>query len=162
MKQIFIVRHAKSDWENELSDFERPLNQRGHLDAPAMAKRILQLGYKPEILISSSVRRAISTARYFAVEFGYPNECIRQERNIYDIGQKFTLELITQLDDNINSAMIFGHNPDQSSLATFFGNEPIVNMPTCAVVGIELDTDNWANIKTATSKLLFFEFPKGR
>lgn len=162
MKQIFIVRHAKSDWDNELEDYDRPLSQRGHNDAPIMAKRISSMGYKPDMLISSSARRAISTARYFAMEFGYPNDCIRLERDIYDIGQRFTLDMITNLSFATDSAMIFGHNPDHSYVATYLSNEPIGNMPTCAVVGIQFETDDWRNIKKSTSKLLFFEFPKER
>lgn len=162
MKQLFIVRHAKSDWDNALEDFDRPLNQRGHKDAPMMAKRINELGFRPAILISSPAQRAITTARYFAMEYGYPNDCIRLERDIYDIGQRFTLDMITNLSFATDSAMIFGHNPDHSYVATYLSNEPIGNMPTCAVVGIQFETDDWRNIKKSTSKLLFFEFPKER
>ena len=162
MKQLFIVRHAKSDWDNELEDYDRPLSQRGHNDAPIMAKRISSMGYKPDMLISSSARRAISTARYFAMEFGYPNDCILQEREIYDIGQRFTLDLITKLSPSVNSVMIFGHNPDHSYVATYLSNEQIGNLPTCAVVGIQFDTDDWSNIKSSTTKLLCYELPKDR
>ena len=44
MKKLFIVRHAKSDWHNELEDFDRPLNNRGETDAPIMAQKINNMG----------------------------------------------------------------------------------------------------------------------
>jgi phosphohistidine phosphatase len=42
MKTLFLIRHAKSDWNDaSLSDFDRPLNERGKRDAPVMAHRLL-------------------------------------------------------------------------------------------------------------------------
>lgn len=159
MKRIFLVRHAKSDWHNNLEDFDRPLNNRGETDAPEMAKRIKEMGFIPDIIISSPAKRAITTAKYFATAFGYSHECIQEERPIYDIGQRYTLKLITELPETLSSAMIFGHNPDHSYLATYLSNSEIGNMPTCSVVGIEFDTDNWEDIKKAKATLLCFEFP---
>lgn len=159
MKRIYLVRHAKSDWHNNLEDFDRPLNNRGETDAPEMAKRIKEMGFVPDIIISSPAKRAITTAKYFASVFKYSHECIQEERSIYDVGQRYTLKLITELPETLNSPMIFGHNPDHSYLATYLSNSEIGNMPTCSVVGIEFDTDSWEDIKKAKSTLLFFEFP---
>lgn len=161
MKRVFIVRHAKSDWDNNLEDFDRPLNNRGHKDAPQMAQKLLKKGYKPDMLISSSAMRAITTAKYFASEFGYPDNCILEKREIYDIGYKFVLDMIKELPENTKSVMIFGHNPDQSHLATYLSNEQIGNMPTCAVVGIEFDTDDWSAIIKSDTEFLCYETPKG-
>ena len=160
MKRVFIVRHAKSDWDNNLSDFDRPLNTRGIEDAPNMAKRINEMGFKPDIIISSPANRAITTAKAFADEYEYAQDCIQQERDIYDIGQRFTLRLITELPKTLKSVMIFGHNPDHSHLSTYLSNIQIGNMPTCSIVGIEFDTDKWSDIQKAKPKLLCFEYPK--
>lgn len=160
MKKIFIVRHAKSDWDNNLIDFERPLSERGHEDAPVMAELIKALGESPDLIISSPANRAKTTARYFADVFGYPKESIEYHHEIYDIGQKFTLELLTKLPQKIESVMVFGHNPDHSYLATYLSNEVIGNMPTCSIVGVEMQTEFWADIKNAESRLICYEFPK--
>ncbi len=160
MKRVYIVRHAKSDWNNELEDFDRPLNDRGHRDAPAMAERINKMGHKPDMIVSSPAKRAITTAKYFAQEYDYPEDCIRKEVDIYNLGQRFTLATIADLPPTTDSVMIFGHNPDHSYVATLLSNTQIGNMPTCAVVGVEFDTDDWQDIKKAESKLLFFEYPK--
>lgn len=71
MKQLLLVRHAKSDWGNPgLDDFDRPLNERGKKDAPAMAKRIIEKKIKIDAFISSPAKRAAKTAKYFAAAFG--------------------------------------------------------------------------------------------
>lgn len=160
MKKIFIVRHAKSDWNNNLIDFERPLNERGHNDAPIMAEKIKSLGERPQLIISSPAMRAKTTAKYFAEVFGYADECIEYHHEIYDIGQKFTIQMLTKISPKIDSVMVFGHNPDQSHLATYLSNEIIGNMPTCAVVGVEMQTENWSEIKNAESRLICYEYPK--
>ncbi|MCB0702911.1 MAG: histidine phosphatase family protein [Candidatus Kapaibacterium sp.] len=160
MKKIFIVRHAKSDWNNNLIDFERPLNERGHNDAPIMAEKIKSLGERPQLIISSPAMRAKTTAKYFAEVFGYADECIMYHHEIYDIGQKFTIQMLTKISPKIDSVMVFGHNPDQSHLATYLSNENIGNMPTCAVVGVEMQTENWSEIKNAESRLICYEYPK--
>ena len=73
MKTLFLVRHAKSSWENPgLSDEERPLNPRGERDAPRMGKRLAAREVKPDILISSPALRAHSTSIKIAAEIGYP------------------------------------------------------------------------------------------
>lgn len=160
MKRIFIVRHAKSDWNNNLIDFERPLNERGHNDAPIMAEKIKSLGERPQLIISSPAMRAKTTAKYFAEVFGFADECIEYHHEIYDIGQKFTIQMLTKISPKIDSVMVFGHNPDQSHLATYLSNENIGNMPTCAVVGVEMQTENWSEIKNAESRLICYEYPK--
>jgi phosphohistidine phosphatase len=67
MKTLLLIRHAKSSWDTpSQKDFDRPLNDRGHHDAPAMAERLLDKGIKIDAFISSTANRALTTARYFA------------------------------------------------------------------------------------------------
>ena len=75
MKTLILVRHAKSDWGNpSLSDFDRPLNERGKRDAPVMAKRLLDKKIKIDQIIASPAKRAARTAKYFAEVFDYKKE----------------------------------------------------------------------------------------
>ncbi|MGC5317030.1 SixA phosphatase family protein, partial [Escherichia coli] len=67
MKQLIIVRHAKSSWANiGMSDFERPLNERGNRDAPEMANRLINRNVAIDAFVSSTANRALTTAIYFA------------------------------------------------------------------------------------------------
>ena len=71
MKTIVIARHAKSDWATGLSDHDRPLNARGKLDAPRMGQALNELGFQPDLIISSSAVRARTTAEIVAKEHLY-------------------------------------------------------------------------------------------
>ena len=64
MRELFIMRHAKSSWDDPtLSDFERPLNRRGKEDAPLMGEHLKRLGIKPDLIVSSPAKRAKKTAK---------------------------------------------------------------------------------------------------
>jgi phosphohistidine phosphatase len=77
MKSLFVVRHAKSDWNSAAqTDFDRPLNDRGNKDAPLMAKRMFDQGHKLDVLISSNAMRAKTTAQFFADAYGYKTKNI--------------------------------------------------------------------------------------
>ena len=71
MKQLLVIRHAKSSWNDAvIDDFDRPLNERGNSDAPRMAKLLSEKGIHVDAIISSTANRAFSTAIYFAKELG--------------------------------------------------------------------------------------------
>ena len=66
MKTLVLARHAKSSWdEPDLEDHDRPLNERGEHDAPRMAKRLAGTGVRPEVILSSTALRALTTAEIF-------------------------------------------------------------------------------------------------
>ncbi len=84
MKTLYLVRHAKSSWEQpELSDLERPLNKRGKKDAPFMGSLLKKKNEIPELIISSPAKRASSTAKRFAEELGIKKEDIKTEKDLY-------------------------------------------------------------------------------
>ena len=76
-KKLYIIRHAKSSWSDmSLDDFDRPLNKRGKANAPVMGTRFKNKGVKPDIIISSPAKRAISTAKIIAKKVKYVDEII--------------------------------------------------------------------------------------
>jgi phosphohistidine phosphatase len=161
MKTIYLVRHSKSSWEtNTLNDFDRPLNQRGHSDAPMMAEIINKLIKVPDIIYSSPAMRAITTASYFAKAFGINIDEIQKDKKIYESGSKHIINLIKNLDDKYSSVMILGHNPDMTSLVTYYCGDYFENMPTSSIVCIDIDCDNWHDTSVENGKIRFFEFPK--
>src|SRR5690606_41986036 len=88
MKHLYIVRHAKSSWDDlSLQDTHRPLSERGLRDAPRMAKRFKERDVPVGLMISSPAVRALETCRIFAEILGYPQKDIRVERSIYQIGR---------------------------------------------------------------------------
>lgn len=161
MKRLFLVRHAKSSWSNhELRDFERPLNKRGNRDAPFMGKLIKEKGIRPDLLISSPAKRALTTAQYFAEKLNYANEDIVEEDDLYEGGSRDIKKVVSEQDENISSIMLFGHNPGLTDFCNHISDRQIDNIPTSAVVSLILKTDKWNDISKATCKLEFFEYPK--
>jgi phosphohistidine phosphatase len=62
VKTLLILRHAKSSWSDaSLSDHDRPLNKRGKGDAPKMGSLLRAEELTPDLIISSSAKRAIRT-----------------------------------------------------------------------------------------------------
>ena len=71
--QIILIRHAKSSWNDPTqSDFDRPLNDRGEIDAPEMGKRLKAAGIVPDLIIASTAKRAQQTAAHIAKGVGVP------------------------------------------------------------------------------------------
>ena len=161
MKTLLLVRHAKSSWDSpEQSDFERPLNKRGHRDAPFMGKIIKQLNILPELIVSSPAKRAITTATYYAEELGYPVQNIIQDEIIYANGPKEILKMINQIDDSLNCIMVFGHNPDLSTLFNYLSDNEYGSLPTCGTICIDFEIDSWSNVGETDGTMRFFEHPK--
>ncbi len=160
-KTLYLVRHAKSSWKNEgLSDAERPLNKRGKQDAPFMANHLKQRGEKPDLLISSSAKRTLSTAKLFASELGYAKENIVVMENLYMAGVNDFLKIIKNVNDSAESIMLFSHNPGITDFANFISGSDIENIPTAGAVRIDFDIYKWKEINNTSGKLKFFIFPK--
>ena len=160
MKNLLIIRHAKSDWgDGGLSDIERPLADRGLKDAKMMGEVLEKKEIKPGIMISSPALRAFSTCRIIADKLGYDRNAIKVEQVLYfgEIGE--ILKMLEKYLPTAQTICIFGHNPTFSELANNLCPDFGTEMPTCSVVSLELDTKN-KSIKPGSAKLLWFDYPK--
>src|SRR5687768_6122328 len=100
MKTLILVRHAKSSWDTPgLSDFDRPLNERGKKDAPEMAERLKEKGLKPDVFVSSPAKRARRTARFFAEAFGVEKGDIVLVEDLYMATEEAFIKAIKGLKD---------------------------------------------------------------
>lgn len=161
MKKLFIVRHAKSSWDfPELDDFDRPLNKRGKKNAPEMGKRLAKRGISPQLLIASPAKRAAATARRIAEEISFPKSEILKEPRFYHGTNHDVIEVLKRQDDEIETIMIFGHNPGWTDLTNHLAGSKIYNIPTCGVAEIDFDIHSWAEIDAKKGKLIFFDYPK--
>ncbi len=162
MKQLTLIRHAKSDWgDHNLRDHDRPLNDRGERSAPQIGRALAERGHKPDSFIASTALRAQSTARLIAAELDFPDSGIIAEARIYAADVSTLLEVIGDIDDAVEAAFLIGHNPGFHDLANaLIPDEPIMDMPTCAVVHMELAIDHWALAGTGSAALLDHLYPK--
>lgn len=162
MKTLTIVRHAKSSWDNEdWTDIERPLNEKGFSDAelmsPIIAKKLVK---KPDVILSSNALRALSTANIFAQAIGFTEDAVVIENGLYDRGTKYIINLLKTQVDDVNSIILFGHNPDVTSMAIYFLGDFRESLPTCAVISIDFDIEQWAEIEDVNGVMKFYEYPK--
>ena len=161
-KILYLVRHAKSSWKDpSLADRDRPLNKRGRRSAPDMGKRMAVQGHRPDIIVSSRAKRAISTARKIAKELGCDVSDIVTDEKLYFSGAGGMVSVLEGIDARYHKVMIVGHNPDMTSLMNTLGNTYVANMPTCAIAVIGFDMASWADLSSADGELLGYDFPKG-
>ncbi len=161
MKELILVRHAKSSWKDPaLRDHERPLNKRGKRDAPEMGERLVRRGCYADLFISSSAVRALETARTIAGKLGYPRRDIQVEDRLYHAGVNELIGVIGDVDDSVVNLAIFGHNPGLTDLANLLGPREILNLPTCAVLHLRFDFDAWSGLEEASGEEVAYDFPK--
>lgn len=161
LKTLIIHRHAKSSWDDmSISDFDRPLNNRGMANAPVMGKRLRLQGLHIDLFISSPARRAIDTAKIVAAQLGYPASEIVEEHRIYMAGVQSLLKIINHISDAHHTAILFGHNPGLTELVDYLSGSDIGNLPTSGQAIIDFSTDSWAEISRGTGTLVHLDFPK--
>ena len=161
MKSIIIIRHAKSSWSNNnLPDFERPLNHRGEKDAPEMASRLKKKVPKIDAFISSPAKRALTTAAYFAEEYGLKKKDVEQVQQLYLADVRNFYDVIRKIDDSVHVAAIFSHNPGITDFANTLTSTRVDDMPTCAIFAIDADISSWSDFAEAEKMFQFFDYPK--
>jgi phosphohistidine phosphatase len=159
MKKIFILRHAKSSWiDPKLSDFERPLNDRGLNAAPFMGELIARRGLFPDAIVSSPAKRAAQTATLLKESAGLNIE-IKFDDRIYEASPNTLRQAVSELDNNLDSVMLVGHNPGIEGFIRYLTGQT-ESMPTAALAIIKLKIDRWADIAADSGKLIEVIRPK--
>jgi phosphohistidine phosphatase len=161
MKNLLIMRHAKSDWNNSsLTDFDRPLNERGAKIAPLIGKELLHRKKIPELIISSPANRAKATAQMVAESCIYEGEIIF-EKDFYLGSLGEIIEIIRKKAKDHSCIMVVGHNPTWETLVSkLCKSSTNIQMPTAAVASIFFDMDAWTQLSPGTGKLEFLLIPK--
>ena len=162
MKNVYLLRHAKSSWaDGSLSDRQRPLNERGLRDAPAMGERFAAREESLQRVLSSPAERAHTTARLFCEACGFPPDDIVIEPDLYFSGSGSIVDLLLAQDDSVQSLMLVFHNPD----ITYFANSidydvRFDNIPTCGLVKLVSDIAQWRDWTADDSDVEYFDYPK--
>lgn len=156
MKTLYLIRHAKSSSPDGIADFDRPLDERGHKDAPKMAKYLKDNNFNIDYFISSPAKRALTTCRYFAETFDQPN--IKKNEDLYEPLNEDFVNTIVRIDDAYSSAAIFSHDPTISEFASKLADD-LFEFPTCAVAIFEINCDSWSEFETAEKNLKHFFIP---
>jgi phosphohistidine phosphatase len=159
MKTIYLLRHAKSSWDDAaLSDFKRPLNERGMNTAPFMGEVMSRRGYSSSVIISSTAERAATTAELVKESAGLNAE-LRSDHRIYEASPNTLRTVASEIDDAMDSAMLVGHNPGIEAFIRYLTGS-VEPMPTAALAVIELSIDSWKDLDAECGTIVEIIRPK--
>ena len=149
MKTLLIMRHAKSSWdESGLHDHDRPLNKRGKVNAPRMGRLLRELDMVPDLIMTSSARRARDTAEAVADQSGYEGEA-KVVEDLYAAPPEAYLEALEAVDDSYARILVIGHNPGLEELLEMLTSEREA-LPTAAIARVDLPIESWQALTDET------------
>ena len=125
-----------------------------------MAARIQAAGIRPSLILSSPAVRAWTTARVLAQAISYPIEFLQRHERLYHAGVRRIIEVLGEQDVGFNSILIVGHNPGLTEFANYLVPDLTHNIPTCGVVSVTIDTDDWNLESVKGVELTVYDYPK--
>jgi phosphohistidine phosphatase len=156
-RRLILLRHAKSDWP-DVPDRERPLAKRGRRDAPVVGRWLREHRYLPDTVVCSAARRTRQTWKLVARQLG-GSPSVTFEPRAYGASAQALLYLARELPDSCLAALLIGHNPGVSDLATSLAGDGYhLSFPTAAVAVLEFEGD-WPDLAPGHTRLLDFAVP---
>lgn len=165
MKQLGLLRHAKSDWDDlNLRDFDRGLNDRGRRGAKLMAEHIKDYGAGWEMVLASPAERVRRTLA--ESDLSVP---VHFEEDAYLADSNTLIRLLREVSEKHGSVLLAAHNPGLQELAVDLVaedqrgplvDEVMIKFPTCAFAVLELDIDSWDQCAPGCGKLVHFARPR--
>lgn len=160
MKTILLLRHAKSSWKQpEMHDHDRPLNKRGKKEAPKVGMYIKEKDLVPDLIISSTARRARDTAQAVLEESGFLGE-VELYQDLYLSDTACYLDILRSLPDSDNRVLVVGHNPDLEDLLTLL-TDVSHHLATATLAQVDLPISSWNELNEATDGRLQFVWSPG-
>ncbi|WP_158265026.1 SixA phosphatase family protein [Blastopirellula marina] len=150
MKRLILMRHAKSSWEDNLADFDRPLNRRGLRDAPRIAAALSSLGWCPDVVIHSAALRTTQTWQLMAEYFPDVREVL-STKSLYH-GNPSDIQAATALlPGECQTSLFIGHNPGWELAVHQLSNQN-ERMTTANAALFEIDAEDWHNLFQHSSR----------
>tara|TARA_A100001011_G_scaffold108350_1_gene114948 strand:- start:6036 stop:6530 length:495 start_codon:yes stop_codon:yes gene_type:complete len=159
MKRLYVVRHADSSWDNRLlSDFERPLSNKGHLEAQQISDYLINKNYKVDFIIHSSAERTTETAKYIHQNLSKNNALkIFSEKLLYLTEVNDVIKILNIYLKDYQSILYVGHNPTITSLVNYISNANIDHIPSSGLSVIDI---NKYRLQKSSGDLIEFIYPK--
>jgi phosphohistidine phosphatase len=149
MKTLLLLRHAKSSWKHPgLHDHDRPLNKRGIKEAPKVGTYLKDHDLVPDLILSSTARRAQDTAKAVLEESGFSGE-IDLYQDLYLSDTSCYLDILCCLPGDANRILVVGHNPDLEELLTLL-TDSTEHLTTATLAQVDLPITSWQELNEAT------------
>ncbi|WP_070156258.1 SixA phosphatase family protein [Sphingobium phenoxybenzoativorans] len=169
MKRLTLLRHAKSDWDDPVKrDFDRPLNGRGERAAALIGQFAKAKGMVFDHLVASPAVRVIETLDTFFEGYGERLEP-QWDRRIYLASSVTLIDVIRDIPDSAETALLAGHNPGLEDLILTLvadnGESPLrdeveIKFPTASLAVMDLSVDSWADVEKDCASLTSFTRPR--
>jgi len=170
MRQLLLLRHAKSAWANPPGpDHDRPLSPEGRRAALAMRAAMRRLGLAPDMVLVSAARRTRETLE--ALEPWDDTPLVEPMEELYLAGAPRLLQALQSVPETVRSVLLIGHNPGLHELAmTLAGAHAMAGggaelqrlasgYPTAALTEFAIAGPWWA-LDAGTGRLLRFLAPR--
>lgn len=153
-----MLRHAKSDWNTNTSDHDRPLNPRGRSAAAAVGIALARSGEIPDLALTSSALRARSTLEIAAQAGSWPTE-ISADPSLYGTSAAGALAAVAAAEGDVQRLMVVGHQPTWGTLITTLTGASVV-VKTATVVAIDLSATSWRKAPEARGSISYMLQPR--
>ena len=161
MKTLYLIRHAKSEKaDGSITDIERPLTLQGRTDAELMSKFLKSQNVVPDKMITSHAIRAISTAYIFAKTFKFKIYWVEVDFFLYKLGTGSYYDVISLVDNKVDTLLIFGHNPYITNLSNLLSTDLLDELPAAGIVGFSSECKNWKGFFKGPFKKTLYDYPK--
>jgi phosphohistidine phosphatase len=161
MKQLYLLRHAKSSWDDpDIDDFDRTLNKRGRRAAKAMAGYFREAGLAPSVVLCSPAKRTRETLKYLQPSLG--GAPVLFDRRIYEASYQTLLQCLADLPADAESVLLIGHNPGLERLALYLMSDRGHGVgaarlqdkyPTGSLAILLAPANDWVSLKVGSCRL---------
>jgi phosphohistidine phosphatase len=150
MRRVIVVRHAESEPESDgLGDHGRTLHARGRRDAARVGARLRELGWVPQVVVSSDATRTRETWEHMAAALGSA-PAVTFTRDLYLMGIDEIRAVLHDLRAEVDTAMVLGHNPGWEDAVHALCGVRARMMP-CAAALLRAPADAWPDVAARSS-----------
>ncbi|MFK8031061.1 MAG: histidine phosphatase family protein [Gammaproteobacteria bacterium] len=158
MKNLCLLRHAKSSWkQRDLPDHDRPLKGRGRRDSRNVGDA---LALQFDAIYTSTAVRAQSTINIVMERASIDEELLVSTEALYTFDARRVLSFVRDLSDSFSTVLIVGHNPAFTDLCNDLSDAGLENLPTGGFAKISCDVDHWRSVTDGCAELVSLVTPK--
>jgi phosphohistidine phosphatase len=161
VKRLYLLRHAKSSWDEPLADVDRPLAPRGRKAAKRIAEHVEREGIRPDLVICSTAVRARQTLERVAPALGEPE--VTFDERLYGASEGQLLVRLREVPASVGSVLLVGHNPATAQLLALLAGSgaPLpAEVPTGALASLSFRADAWSELEPGGASLDAFVVPR--
>ena len=153
MKELILLRHAKSSWELNVEDRHRTLTKKGMMRISKMALHHSEVFSQAEIIFTSPANRACHTASILVHEVNISFQKLKIVEDLYTFEAAKLIHFIKNISDCYQRVICVGHNPAFTQAITYFSNQDFDHLPTAGCAQLKFEQHQWKAIKAGALTL---------